>query len=117
MHKATNTSNLPYQDGDLIIPPGESALVDESRANVLKNLYSWQFEVSEAQEGSNDPSFQEVEAETKDYQNPILETRDAGYVPEEHLTSEPSGGDPQVEANPDATPVKAEEPKTSRSKK
>ncbi len=117
MHKATNTSNHLYQDGDLVIRPGESVEVDETRANVLRTLYSWQFDVVESQEGGNDPSFQEVEQQTKEYQNPTIETRDAGYLPEEELRTESSGGDAQVEADPDATPVKEEPQKGSKGKK
>ncbi len=119
MYEATNTSNHLYQDGDVIIQPGETVSVDESRANVLRERYSWQFDVKEVEKESSAPSQDEVVAETQDYQNPVLETRDAGYVPQEDLQAESSGGDAQVEANPDATPDKPQEQpsKSSKSRK
>ncbi len=97
--------------------PGETVKVDESRAKVLRNLYSWQFEIREAQEGGNAPSFQEVEQQTKEYQNPVLETRDAGQLPQEELRTASSGGNEQVEADPNATPVKEEPKKSPRARK
>jgi hypothetical protein len=42
-----NTSDQVFQDGDLIVKPGESfSTEDESRIDQLTNQYAWQFDAS-----------------------------------------------------------------------
>lgn len=56
-----NTSDHVFQDGDLIVKPGESfSTEDESRAVQLRGQYAWQFSETKAE---NAPTETEVKAD------------------------------------------------------
>lgn len=96
-----NKSQELFQDGDLIVRPGETVEVDDSRRAELLGHFGWMFEEAQGQAQHED----EVKAQTQDYQNPVLEYRTFASVPEEDLRAESSGGDAQVEADPSSNPV------------
>lgn len=71
----TNTSTSVFQDGDLIVTPGESFSTDQDfRIEQMRGAYAWQFSESD----KDAPTEAEVEAhpEAKD----VREIRDASHV-------------------------------------
>lgn len=70
-----NTSDEVFQDGDLVVLPGESfATEEEARVDQMTNQYAWQFS-----EGKGDaPSEAEVAEEHK--AGSVRELRTGGHV-------------------------------------
>lgn len=61
MYTFKNTSDHVFQDGDLIVKPGESFSTEEdSRANQMRVQYAWQFSETKA---TGAPTEAEVKAE------------------------------------------------------
>lgn len=59
-----NTSDHVFQDGDLLVKPGESfSTEDESRAVQLRGQYAWQFSETKSESA---PSEAEVKADPID---------------------------------------------------
>ena len=68
-----NTSNEVFQDGDLIVRPGESfSSEDEGRVEQMRSQYAWQFEEGKGKADS--------EAEVKANSKPVRELRTGGHV-------------------------------------
>lgn len=73
----TNTHNQPFQDGDLVVMPGESFTTeDKGRVNQMRGLYKWQF--SEGKGSKNTPT--EAEMTEAGPAKPVRELRDTGFV-------------------------------------
>jgi hypothetical protein len=73
----TNKSQATFQDGDLIVLPGESfSTEDEARMRQMREMYAWQFEESKGEKGV--PT--EAEALAEGPAKPVRELRDTGYV-------------------------------------
>jgi hypothetical protein len=72
-----NKTDEVFQDGDLIVAPGESfSTEDEARAEQMRVQYAWQFE--EAKGGKNTPSEEQIKDE-KPGTN-LRELRTGGHV-------------------------------------
>jgi hypothetical protein len=87
----TNKSQAVFQDGDLVVPPGESFSTDEqSRIDQMRGQYAWQFSESE---GDNAPSEGE------------LQERGAGSVREirgsSHVQVDADGAQAEVVGQPE----------------
>ena len=55
-----NTSDQVFQDGDLIVLPGESFCTeDESRIDQLTNQYAWQFDASKSDKAPSEAESKE----------------------------------------------------------
>lgn len=71
----TNTHSQPFQDGDLVVMPGESFTTeDEGRMNQMRGLYKWQFDEGKGKAPS------EAEATEAGPGKPVRELRDTGFV-------------------------------------
>jgi hypothetical protein len=80
-----NTSDQVFQDGDLMVLPGDSfSTDDESRAAQLRVQYAWQFEEVSGKAAKDAPS----EADVKAQQLPgsVRELRNG-----DHVTLQPDG--------------------------
>ena len=70
-----NTSQATFQDGDLIVLPGESfETEDAGRIDQMRGLYKWQF----SEGGGKAKS--EAEMTEEGPAKPVRELRDTGYV-------------------------------------
>ena len=101
----TNKSQAVFQDGDLVVSPGESFSTDEaSRIDQMRGQYAWQFAEGE---GDNAPS--EVE----------LQERGAGSVREirgsSHVQIDGEGAQAEVVGQPQD--VQADVEDAAKSKK
>jgi hypothetical protein len=68
-----NTSDEVFQDGDLIVLPGESfSTEDEARIDQMRYQYAWQFDEGK---GKAEP-----EAAVKENPRPVRELRTGGHV-------------------------------------
>ena len=55
-----NTSDTVFQDGDLIVKPGESFLTEEeSRVVQMRDQYAWQFSESKAKDAPTEAEVKE----------------------------------------------------------
>jgi hypothetical protein len=71
----TNTSQQVFQDGDLIVLPGEKfATEDQGRIDQMRGLYKWQFGEGTGKAKS------EAEVTEEGPAKPVRELRDIGYV-------------------------------------
>lgn len=71
-----NTSDNVFQDGDLIVKPGESfSTEDPGRILQMTDMYAWQFAESE---GDNAPTVDEIKADPA--RHDVREVRAADHV-------------------------------------
>jgi hypothetical protein len=70
----TNKSSEVFQDGDLVVLPGDSFTTeDEGRMDQMRVQYAWQFSESKAKDAP-------TEAEAKDAKPAVRELRTGGHV-------------------------------------
>ncbi len=80
MYTFKNTSDQVFQDGDLLVQPGDSFATEEpNRAEQMRVQYAWQFEeVTSAKAAKNAPSEAEIKADLP--AGNIRELRTGGHV-------------------------------------
>lgn len=79
-----NTSQEVFQDGDLIIRPGEAVDVHEDRATILLRDYAWQFEAG----SDKAPTEEEIRVETRNFERPVLPINPSQTVEVERPTEQ-----------------------------
>ena len=74
-----NKSDEVFQDGDLMVQPGDSfSTEDESRAEQMRVQYAWQFEETSGKAAKDAPSEGEIKAEKP--AGSVRELRTGGHV-------------------------------------
>lgn len=82
MYTFKNTSDQVFQDGDLLVQPGDSfSTEEENRAEQMRVQYAWQFEEtsdSKSKDAKNAPSEEQIKSELP--AGNIRELRTGGHV-------------------------------------
>ncbi len=90
MQTFKNISNSLFQDGELVVKPGESFDTDNpGRITQMTGLYAWQFEET----GGEAPTEDEVRASSA--AQDVREVRAAGYVQVDGTGRQPEKADNQ----------------------